>query len=809
MIFLLMISFALFPLAAGITTIYILGKTKLSKLLFLFFIFTSFWQIDVSVLHGHEFFSYSVIEFLFQLFRFGSIMLGPVLFSIIYTAINPKQMVESRLVKYAVNKFTVITLYVWSIFVYLIGWSHKGIQSFEVVEPEGLIKVSYLYPVYGDWSWIFNLNLLIFVIITVISFALSKNLKDSETKSFVLYFIIIASIGYCIGILNMIKSYLLLPSSISVLFLSIGILIPVIRMHQKIITKMNNALLDQKEFLHTIIDMNPSYIYAKSQDGKYTLTNRAYGLLFGINSEELIGNFEMDYNPDLDMAKQNIRIDQQVISSLEEKHIQENEILDSQGNKRWIQIVKLPIISSGDKQVLSVATDITQRKINEKKREWEALHDPLTGLPNRRAFYQDLVERMKIAKLNKESIAVIFLDLDRFKIINDTLNHENGDHLLKKVAQRLRNADDKRVTDFSVFRLGGDEFTFILSSVTKAETTIFVKRLLNLFKKSFTLKDHELFVTSSLGISMYPMDGEYPDVLIKNADIAMYSSKESGRNSYSFFTQEMNHDYQEKMVLEKALRKALQSNEIKIVYQPKMDIETNTIIGMEALVRWESSELGMISPAEFIPLAEETGIILPLGEWVLTTACLQNKIWQDMGYTPITVSVNISMRQFFDGNFVETVKNILKETNLDAQYLDLEITESISMDNITSVISTLNELKAMGISISIDDFGTGYSSLSYLKKFPINNLKIDQSFVRDITTNSENRSIVKTIISMANNLNLDVIAEGVETEEELKFLKLNGCRVVQGYVFSPPISGEDFERTFLEEHHEPSTTYVY
>lgn len=240
---------------------------------------------------------------------------------------------------------------------------------------------------------------------------------------------------------------------------------------------------------------------------------------------------------------------------------------------------------------------------------------------------------MKIAKLNKESIAVIFLDLDRFKIINDTLNHENGDHLLKKVGQRLRYADAKRVTDFSVYRLGGDEFTFILSSVTKAETTIFVKRLLNLFKKSFTLKDHELFVTSSLGISMYPMDGEDPDVLIKNADIAMYSSKESGRNSYSFFTQEMNHDYQEKMVLEKALRKAIHSNEIKTFYQPKMDIEKNTIIGMEALVRWESSVLGMISPAEFISLAEETGIILPLGEWVLKTACLQNKIWQDMGYT--------------------------------------------------------------------------------------------------------------------------------------------------------------------------------
>jgi diguanylate cyclase (GGDEF)-like protein/PAS domain S-box-containing protein len=800
MIFLLMISFALFPLAAGITTIYILGKTKLSKLLFIFFIFASFWQIDVSFLHAHEFFPNSVIEFLFQLFRFGSIMVAPTLFAVIYTAINQTQMIESRMVKYAVNKITVVTLYIWSTFVYLIGWSHKGIQSFELVKSQGLIKVSFLYPVYGDWSWIFNFNTCMFIIITVISLALSKKLKDSETKTFIRYFIIIATVGYCIGFLNMIKSYLLLPSSVAVLFLSIGILIPVIRMHQKIITKMNNALLDQKEFFHKIINLNPSYIYAKSQDGKYTVTNQAYGVLFGVNSEDLIGNHEMDYNPDLDMAMQNAYIDYEVLTTLAEKHIPENEIIDAQGNKRWIQTVKLPIVSSGDKQVLTVATDITQRKINEKRREWEALHDPLTGLPNRRAFHQDLNEKMKTAALNNENVAVIFLDLDRFKIINDTLNHENGDLLLKKVAERLSNADDKRVTDFSVYRLGGDEFTFILSRVTKDETTIFVKRILNIFKKSFMLKDHELYVTSSLGISMYPTDGDHPDVLIKNADIAMYCSKESGRNSYSFFTQEMNHDYQKKMVLEKALRKALHSNELKIVYQPKMDIETNSIIGMEALVRWDSSELGMISPSEFIPLAEETGIILPLGEWVLKSACLQNKIWQDMGYTPIPVSVNISMRQFNEGNFVESVMNILKETNLDAHYLDLEITESISMANINSVICRLNDLKATGISISIDDFGTGYSSLSYLKKFPINSLKIDRSFVKDITSNSENRAIVKTIISMANNLNLDVIAEGVETEEELLFLKSNGCLVVQGYLLSPPLSGEEFERTFLEQH---------
>jgi diguanylate cyclase (GGDEF)-like protein len=246
------------------------------------------------------------------------------------------------------------------------------------------------------------------------------------------------------------------------------------------------------------------------------------------------------------MAKQNVYIDYEVLTTLADKYIPENEIIDGQGNKRWIQTVKLPIVSSGNKQVLTVATDITQRRINEKRREWEALHDPLTGLPNRRAFHQDLIERMKTAKLNKENVAVIFLDLDRFKIINDTLNHENGDLLLKKVAERLSNADDKRVTDFSVYRLGGDEFTFILYSVTKEETNIFVKRMLNIFKKSFTLGDHELFVTSSLGISMFPMDGDHPDVLIKNADIAMYSSKESGRNSYSFFTEEMNDGFRKK-----------------------------------------------------------------------------------------------------------------------------------------------------------------------------------------------------------------------------------------------------------------------
>ncbi|WP_066051234.1 EAL domain-containing protein [Robertmurraya korlensis] len=800
MIFLLMISFAMFPLAAGITTIYILGKTKLSKLLFLFFIFTSLWQIDVSFLHAREFFSISVIEIFFRLFRFGSIMLAPTLFAVICIATNKTQVAESKVVNYAVNNVTVIALFIWSLFVYLIGWSHKGIQSFELVESKGLIKVSFFYPVYGEWAWIFHLNLILFIVIAIFSFVLSKHVKGSETKAFVLYFIIIASIGYCIGILNMVKSYLLLPSSFAVLFLSIGILIPVIRMHQKIITRMNNALLDQKEFFHKIIDINPSYIYAKNENGTYTLANQAYGLLFGVNSEELIGRFETDVNPDLATAEQNIHLDQQVLTTLEEKQIPENEIIDSQGTKRWIQTVKLPIHSSGEKQVLSVATDITQRKNNEKKREWEALHDALTGLPNRRAFYQDLNDQMQIAKTNKESIAVIFLDLDRFKIINDTLNHENGDLLLKKVAERLTQVDDTRVTDFSVYRLGGDEFTFILSSVTKDETTIFVKRIINLFKKSFCLKDHELFVTSSLGISMFPTDGEQPDVLIKNADIAMYSSKESGRNSYSFFTQVMNDDYQNKMVLEKALRKAIHSNEFTIVYQPKMNIETNRIIGMEALVRWESSELGLVSPTEFIPLAEETGIILPLGEWVLKSACRQNKIWQDQGYTPIPVSVNISMRQFYHENFVESVSAILKETNLDAQYLDLEITESISMENIHSVTSRLNELKGMGMSISIDDFGTGYSSLSYLKKYPINNLKIDRSFVRDIKCNPENRAIVKTIISMAHNLNLDVIAEGVETEEELTFLKANGCKVVQGYLFSPPISEEEFERTFLKSY---------
>ncbi|WP_052353858.1 putative bifunctional diguanylate cyclase/phosphodiesterase [Neobacillus jeddahensis] len=798
MIFLLMLSFSLFPLAAGVATIYILGRTNLSKFLFLFFIFTSFWQIDSSILHASEFLSVTEIDFFFRFFRFGSILLAPTLFTIIYVAINQtSDLLESRILKYVMTKQMIIILYSCSLFVYLIGWGEKGITSFEWVKSVGLAKISFFYPIYGEWSWLFILNLLLFIIIIVMSLVICLKLIDSEIKAFLQYFILITTIGYCIGVMNMFKDFILLPSSIAVLFLSVGIVIPVTRMHKKIIVKMNNALIDQKEFLHRIIDLNPSYIYAKSDDGRYTLTNQAYGMLFGVESEDLIGNYEIDYNPDVNKAKMNASEDHEVLATFQEKLILEDEIVDANGNRRWIQTIKLPIVSSGEKQVLCVATDITQRKTHEKRIEWQALHDTLTGLPNRRAFNQELVQRIQQAKKNHENVAVVFLDLDRFKIINDTLNHENGDLLLKKVAKRLNKVVVDMLTDYAVYRLGGDEFTFILSGATKEETTIFVQSIISVFKKSFTLENHELFVTSSMGISMYPADGDSPELLIKNADIAMYSSKESGKNAYTFFSHEMNENYRQKMVLEEALRKGLELDEFIIHYQPKIDIDTNTIVGMEALIRWASSDLGMVSPGTFIPLAEETGLILPIGEWVLKTSCLQNKRWQEQGFRPIPISVNISMRQFSEGNFVETVKRILDETELDPNYLELEITESISMSNIESVISKLQDLKKLGIAISIDDFGTGYSSLNYLKRFPIDTLKIDQSFVRDIRRNAGNRAIVKTIISMANNLDLDVIAEGVETEAELKFLKENSCKKVQGYFFSQPLTKEEFEQNYF------------
>jgi diguanylate cyclase (GGDEF)-like protein len=424
--------------------------------------------------------------------------------------------------------------------------------------------------------------------------------------------------------------------------------------------------------------------------------------------------------------------------------------------------------------------------------QYQAYHDSLTGIGNRRLF----MERFNQAIEHEQTITVMFLDLDRFKNINDTLGHAFGDHLLQGVAQRLTECVSEKDT---VARIGGDEFALIVPKKQLGEASEIAEKILNKFKDPFVINGHELHVSPSIGISIYPIHGTDSETLIKHADYAMYHAKENGNNSYQFFTTDMDAQSRERLMLENELRKALKKNEFEIYYQPKFDTISEQMTGVEALVRWHHSELGTISPAKFIPIAEETGMILSLGEWILRTACKQNKEWQNTGLPSLRISVNLSAKQFQQANLVEMITDILEETGLEARWLELEITESTIMNNVEDVISKLHELKTMGVHVSIDDFGTGYSSLSYLKELPIDTLKIDQSFVRDLPDHQNNKSIVTAIISMAHSLNLHVIAEGVETEEQLIFLREKGCHEVQGYLFGKPVPAEDFEKNLRKE----------
>ena len=421
-------------------------------------------------------------------------------------------------------------------------------------------------------------------------------------------------------------------------------------------------------------------------------------------------------------------------------------------------------------------------------------HDTLTNLPNR-VLLQDRLSRMMIkAKRNNTFVAILFLDLDRFKKINETLGHDVGDKLLLEVARRIENCVRKSDT---VARLGGDEFAVLLDDLRDIKfVAVVARKILHALSKPIMIQKYELYATSSIGISLYPNDSEDEDVLLRSADTALYRAKDAGKNNYQFYTADMNTRAFEFLLLESGLRKALDNDELVVHYQPVINLEDKKLIGMEALLRWKHPEKGMVSPADFIPLAEETGLIESIGKWVLRAACAQNKKWQDAGYPPVTMSVNMSARQFNKKNVVETIGEILEETGLRPEYFCIEITESIIMKDVESTITKLNQLHKMGISLSIDDFGTGYSSLNYLKLFPIDNLKIDRSFVFNITSDSTDAAIAASVILLAHSMNLKVTAEGVETNEQLEMLRRQGCDYVQGFFFSKPIAAEKFAPFF-------------
>lgn len=430
--------------------------------------------------------------------------------------------------------------------------------------------------------------------------------------------------------------------------------------------------------------------------------------------------------------------------------------------------------------------------------------DVLTGLSNRYFYNNKIVQALKRARRHNRKFSLMFLDLDRFKIINDSLGHHIGDLLLKHVAMRIIQC--VRSTD-TIARLGGDEFTILLDDITDvSDTTVVANKILNKLSHPFSLEGHELSITASIGISSFPSDGNSLVELAKNADAAMYHAKESGRNNFQFYDPLMGEKAVKNMALETNLRKALIEHEFVLHYQPQLDLASGKICGVEALIRWNSPKFGLVMPGEFISMAEDTGLILPIGEWVLQNACFHNKSWQQAGLPEIRVAVNVSLRQLLNPNFLASVDSALSSTNLDPKYLEIELTESSVMQKSKFSMDILQELKSRGIYLSIDDFGTGYSSLSHLKQFPIHKLKIDRSFVFDIEINSDANAIVEAIIAMAHSLKLDVIAEGVETADQITILWEKNCDQIQGYYFSRPKPASDIawmlkeNRSFLDSH---------
>ena len=473
----------------------------------------------------------------------------------------------------------------------------------------------------------------------------------------------------------------------------------------------------------------------------------------------------------------------------------------SNGKPYYVSLSGEPVFDAGGgfQGYRGISREITDQKVAEEKIHFLARHDVLTGLPNRLMFSTLLNGAIATASRYQRKFAVFFIDLDRFKFINDTLGHEAGDTLLKQLATRFKQT--LRASDV-LSRLGGDEFVVLVHEVGDNEHAATVAgKMLSATLRPFTLEGQECRVTASIGIAMYPADGEDEQTLMKNADSAMYYAKEEGKNNYQFYLKEINSQSLERLTLENNLRQAMTRDEFQLHYQAKVDLRNGGITGVEALLRWNNAALGVVSPAKFIPVAEETGLIVPIGRWVLRTACEQNVEWQRQGLPPIRMAVNLSVRQFADEGLVRDIAAILADTGMSPPLLELEITEGMIIHNVDRAIKLLGAIKEMGVRLAIDDFGTGYSSLGQLKNFPIDTLKVDRSFIRDLATDSEDKAITSAIIAMGKTLSLTVVAEGVETLEQQNFLQEQSCDEMQGYYFSKPVAADDFA-TLLRGHHD-------
>ncbi len=548
---------------------------------------------------------------------------------------------------------------------------------------------------------------------------------------------------------------------------------------EKVVAELQH-LSKEKEL---ILNSAGEGIFGLNLEGKITFCNPAAEAMLGYEKNELIGK---DYNE--------IFCNPHHLDLNMENH---SEFCRKDNTYFPVEYV-VSLIKEGETTLGKVVTfkDITERKKLEEEIKYLAYFDSLTDLPNRVMLQERLNKEITKAKKEDKQVAVLYLDLDRFKLINDSMGHSYGDLLLRDVSKRLQVVIPR---DSIVSRQGGDEFTIILPEVTSAnDVSHVVEDISNIFSQPFSLMGTDVFVKTSIGISMFPKDGETGEELIKNADAAMYKAKEKSGTSHHFFHSEMADRTLDSIKLENALYKALDNNELEIYYQPQMDYNRNVMFGAEALLRWNHSTDGIISPADFIPLAEDTGLIVPIGEWILLNACKQVKEWHNAGHKNLSVSVNLSSRQFEEKGLVNMVKKVLEEVNLAPEFLHLELTENQIIKNTDVTIEKMQQLKNLGVKIAIDDFGTGYSSLGYLKNFPIDALKIDKSFVQDLRTEDDsNFAITNTIITLAQNLKLNVIAEGVETKEQLEFLLSKDCYMMQGYYFSKPLPADQIREKYL------------
>ena len=560
--------------------------------------------------------------------------------------------------------------------------------------------------------------------------------------------------------------------------------------------------LEESEHLHKfIVNNSPDMIYLLDEEGRFAFINERVDSLLGYKQEDILGEHfsKLIYEEDIDQANYTFnerRTGDRATRSTELR-------LRSKDGKdpRYFESRSVPIelsaigIYSVDEEnnkefigTYGVARDITERKQAEELIKYQLYHDLLTNLPNRTLLRDRLNMAMAQSKRTGKKLALFYLDMDRFKVINDSLGHFVGDELLQAVAQRLRS--ELREAD-TLARVGGDEFNLLIPEINDMQDARnLAEKILRITTEPFIIKDQEIFISFSIGISVYPLDGDTKDTLIKNADIAMYKVKSSGKNGYAFYSEKMKGYYSESLDIENGLRKAISTDELRIFYQPQYDIVNNKMVGVEALVRWQHPDRGLIQPSEFIQVAEECGLIIPLGEWVLRQACQDLYRWRTEESVHLSLAVNISVQQLEMEQFVDKTLSIIKRSRLPRNILELEITEHAIMQDMEKAIDTLSRLSEKGIRIAIDDFGTGYSSLGYLQTLPINTLKMDRSFVQGIKPQGDN-SIINAIIAMAKGLNLDLIAEGVEEQHQLEHLLSAGCYLAQGFCYAHPMPQEE------------------